>query len=96
MVDYRDKGNSWNNVFLPYNANTYLNIDAAGFYSYAAGAQTKFKRRIFLDPTINGTLQCTSDASANNDLGQCIIVVSEVKWGTNSLIVEDRLYNWKP
>jgi len=84
-VDYRQT------ALLPYVSedDTILNIDGAGFYSYAAGTATKFKRRIYLDPTI----QCTADI---NDNGQCVKVVSEVKWGNYTLVVEDRLYNWKP
>jgi Tfp pilus assembly protein PilV len=80
-VDYKQ------NSLLSY-ADTFLNIDAGGFYSYAAGTQTKFKRTIILDPT-----KCQVAAI---DQGQCISVVSEVKWGNYTLVVEDWLYNWKP
>jgi len=89
-VDYN------NTTLLPY-VDTVLKIDGSWFYSYdASGTPTKYKRRIYLDPTKNGTNKCTDDAFANYDNTQCIAVVSEVKWENYTLVVEDRLYNWRP
>jgi Tfp pilus assembly protein PilV len=73
---------------LPANSNRFLNIDANGFYSYAAGTATKFKRKITLDPT-----KCQY---ATGDDGTCISVVSDVSWGNNHIIIEDWLYKWLP
>jgi len=81
-VDYRQ------NILLNDDPNAYLNIDSSGFYSYDAGTPTKFQRRIYFDPTV----QCTPAG----DVGQCIHVVSEVKWENYTLVIEDRLYNWRP
>ncbi|MEK7562121.1 MAG: prepilin-type N-terminal cleavage/methylation domain-containing protein [Patescibacteria group bacterium] len=81
-------------------ANTALNIDANGFYSYSScpvsnpNCQTKFKRKITIDPITNSE-------------GEVYIlkVVVEVSWEEKptmlnpagqpgSITAEDYLYNW--
>jgi len=37
----------------------YLNLDSSGFYSYSAGAQTKFKRKIFIDKIYEKKMKVT-------------------------------------
>lgn len=85
LVDYR------NTSLLPF-ANQFLNISnidpyPKGYYSYDAGQPTKFKRKITLDPASTGCSDYPDD---------CISVLSEVTWGANSVVLEDRLYNWHP
>jgi hypothetical protein len=66
-------------------ADEFLRIDGGGYYGYDNGQATKFKRTITLDP-----------ASAACNIDECIGVFSRVTWGSSSMVLEDRLYNWKP
>ncbi len=98
-------GRSWNDGFPPSQAECqvqydsaslasytgeYLKISPAGYYNYTSGSNSKFKRRIIITPNID-----TSTPALGNNVG----VVSEVTWlafyGQASVVVEDRLYNWK-
>jgi len=66
---------------------SFLNIDGNGYYSYDGSQATKFKRTI----TINSNASGCSGAS-----GDCLSVVSTVSWDPGySVVVEDRLYNWR-
>ena len=71
---------------LAYNPSAYLKIDSNKIYSYTAGTDTLFKRRINI----------TNVPSACN----CeIIVISEVTWvertQSRTARVEDHLYDWR-
>ncbi len=58
----------------------YLKIDGNGFYSYSAGVETKFKRKV------------TIGAGTVDQLD----ITTTVFWNDNFLVIEERLYNWFP
>ena len=67
---------------LPAYADQYLNIDG-GFYSYSAGTQTKFKRKITISPSGGDILQVS------------VLVEWSEKGTTYQVEVQENLYNWK-
>lgn len=64
------------------NPGNFLNVDAAGFYSYSAGTQTKFKRKITIQPVVN-------------ILEVSVLVEWQYKGNTYSISVQENLYNWR-
>lgn len=62
----------------------FLNIDGNGFYSYSAGAPTKFRRRITVDDSVADVLGVTV----------------EVWWREKGVVygpvsAQEKLYNWR-
>ncbi len=74
----------WDSALLGGNNNVVLKKDASGFYNYAAGLNTPFKRSIVIsspNPGIEKKITVTVSWTERSD--------------PKSLIVEDHLYNWK-
>jgi Tfp pilus assembly protein PilV len=67
---------------LPAYTGQYLNIDGNGYYSYLAGTQTKFKRKIVITPGVD-------------ILEVCSRVEWEEKGRIHQVTVKEILYNWK-
>lgn len=66
-----------------YNGGRYLNIDNDNFYSYLAGDQTKFKRKI------------TISAPVLNKMTVSIEVSWEERKRFYQIAIEEDLYNWR-
>jgi len=62
----------------------YLNLDGSGFYSYLAGAQTKFKRKIFID----------IEEIDENKMKVTVIVQWEEKNKFHEIKVIEHITNW--
>ena len=72
--------------FFPGNPNTdkFLNIDSDGFYSYAAGAPTKFKRLVIIH------------AATESQKLEVAVRVTWSAWGKfYSFSVQENLYDWR-
>jgi len=79
-VDYTSAANL--SPSLPaYGSGRYLNIDSSGLYSYGAGTQTKFKRKI--------TVQ-----SAGDILTITVEVSWQEKGKSYNFSVQEKLYKW--
>jgi hypothetical protein len=68
---------------LPSYSGEFLNIDDDDFYSYSAGNQTKFKRKVSIDASIPNILQV------------CVRVEWQEKGKTYKVEAQENLYNWK-
>lgn len=76
-ADYTTTG-SGSKYVIPYSgAGDYLNINTDGFYGYAPGVTTKFKRKITV----------TSVADGNNKSDYIIKVVTQVSWDEKATIL---------
>ncbi len=60
----------------------YLNIDSDGFYGYLSGTQTKFKRKIFIEPI------------EDNKMKVVVIVQWKEKIKINEVEVVEHVTNW--
>ena len=60
----------------------FLNIDTAGFYSYATSTQTKFKRKIITTSTVDVI-----------EVG--VEVIWTERGRSYEFLVEEKLYNWR-
>lgn len=71
-----------------------LKIDANGYYSYGAGQNSKFSRKIIIRQPPDQI--CPADAVVPNNDNFCVIV--QVSWQMLGLdystLVQDRFYNW--
>jgi len=65
----------------------FLNIDSSGFYSYAPGSPTKFKRKI--------TIDSTTDSDTWPYLKISVVVSWQEKGTLYEVTAEERLYNWR-
>ncbi|MCX6720925.1 MAG: bacterial Ig-like domain-containing protein [Candidatus Staskawiczbacteria bacterium] len=76
----------------------YLNIETGGFYSYAAGTATKFKRRILIDTSLASyVIKVTVQVSWNkkaNVLDTSGFLAGDCNEGKNCITAEETLYNW--
>jgi prepilin-type N-terminal cleavage/methylation domain-containing protein len=68
---------------LPAYNGQFLNIDSDVFYSYSAGSQTKFKRKVSID------------ASTADILKVCVRVEWKEKGNPNQITAQENLYNWR-
>lgn len=81
-IDAGDKEADYQDSSLSNYAGNFLNIDSGNFYSYSAGAPTKFKRKI------------TISKSAN--LINVLVAVSWGERGrTHQFVAQTELTNWK-
>ena len=71
---------------LPAYSNQFLNIDVDGFYSYATGSPTKFKRKI--------TIISDFDAGAPR-LKVSVLVEWQQIGKTQQVTAQEYLYNWR-
>lgn len=71
-----------------YSGGRFLQIDGSGFYSYAAGTDTKFKRKITIVPNI---LPC----GASNVLQVTVETTWAEKGQAHSHISQECLHDWK-
>jgi Tfp pilus assembly protein PilV len=80
--DWEGEADYTNDNSLDSYSNTYLNIDVNGFYSYGAGSQSLFKRKITIG---------TSTASST-------YITVEVSWSekgrNHNVAVEEEIYSW--
>ena len=82
-VDYNHSyGPSMEDPNLPVYADQYLNIDAAGFYSYSAGTQSKFQRKIVVE------------SGGTDILRICVLIKWQEKGKTFNVSAQENLYNW--
>lgn len=84
IADYKHSyGPSLTDPTLPVFAGQYLNVDASGFYSYAAGTPTKFKRKIIIQET-------------NPDRLDVTVQISWLDKGKSyTFSAQENLYNWR-
>ncbi len=78
-ADFRDT------ALTPY-AGRFLNIDAAGFYSYAPGTSTKFSRKIIIT---------TSTVAGRLRIGVSVLVRWLERGQTHQLRAKGHLHNWR-
>jgi len=84
IVDYNHSyGPSMEDPNLPVYTGQYLNIDAAGFYSYSGGTQSKFQRKI------------VTESGGTDILRICTLVQWQEKGKPYSVPAQENLYNWK-
>ncbi len=81
-VDFRDTAL----IALTTHYGRFLNIDAAGFYSYAYGPQTKFRRKITIT---------TSTVAGRPRIGVAVLVEWPERGQTHQLRVKGYLHNWR-
>ena len=92
-ADYKTFGDD-NTPLVAWNDGTYLKIDDDGFYNYTNGSDTKFKRKIIIEPmeTTGGTEDIMRvEVTVYWDQKSNILFGSE---NENSITVEEYLYNW--
>ena len=77
-VDYKSTGAG------TASAGTYLNNDSNGFYSYLPGEQTKFKRKITIEPILD-TAIIPPDENAKDD--HIVKVTAEVSWDKKATVL---------
>lgn len=77
---------NYNDTSLASYGDRYLKIDG-GFYNYDSGNDTKYKRKIFINPA--------TGPDGSSILKVVIVVEWQKKGKTDRFSVQENLYNWK-